>query len=184
MRLYLVRHAQPDIAPGICYGRTDLVVAPQEHARALSALLPALPRNAPIFSSPLRRCRELAVQIATSFGSCKVIHDERLAEMHFGDWEMRAWDDIPQAEVDAWANDLIAYRPGGGESVLQMAQRIWNFFEALRQQDLDSAIVVCHAGTIRLLSQCRRGGTLAEIALQAAQARHRIAYGELTILDC
>lgn len=184
MRLYLIRHARPEVAPGICYGRTDLAVSPHDHAQVLSALMPVLPPNAPVFSSPLRRCRELAVQITTSLGSGQVIHDDRLAEMHFGEWEMRAWDDIPRAEVDAWTKDLAAYRPGGGESVLQMTQRVRSFYEEVRQQGLGNAIVVCHAGTIRLLSQCQRGGTLMEMALEAAQARHQIAYGELLILDC
>lgn len=184
MRLYLIRHARPDVASGICYGRTDLAVSSQEHACVLSALMPILPPDAPVFSSPLRRCRELAAQIATSLGSGEVIHDDRLAEMHFGEWEMRAWDDIPRTEIDAWAKDLTAYRPGDGESVLHMTQRVRSFYEEVQQQALENAIVVCHAGTIRLLSQCQRGDTLTEMALEAAQARHQIAYGELLILDC
>lgn len=184
MHLYLIRHAQPEVASGICYGRTDLAVASHGNAQVLSALIPILPLNAPVFSSPLRRCRELAAELATSLGSGEIICDDRLAEMHFGEWEMRAWDDIPRTEIDAWASDLIGYRPGGGESVLQMTQRVWSFYEEVRQQALENAIVVCHGGTIRLLSQCQRGSSLTEMAQEAAQLRHQIAFGELVILDC
>ena len=119
-------------------------------------------------------------------GSPAVTYDARLTEIHFGAWEMRAWDDIPRAEIDAWSKNLIAYRPGGGESVMQMAQRVHAFHEDIRRQSEHGAAggVVCHAGTIRLLLACQRGLTLAELALHAAQARHQIAYGEMIVIDC
>lgn len=184
MRLYLVRHPQPLVAADLCYGSTDLAVAEQEHARVLSCLLPDLPQAAPLFSSPLQRCAALANRIAVAHGGAAVTHDARLAEMHFGAWELRAWSDIPRTEIDAWADDLVGYRPGGGESVLQMAQRVHAFHDDLMRLRPESAIVVCHAGTIRLLLACQRALALAEMALYAAQTRHKIAYGEVTVLDC
>lgn len=184
MRLYLVRHARPEVAAGICYGSTDLHVSQHEHASALAALVPALPRGLPMFSSPLRRCRELAAQLAAALGSEAPVHDARLAEMHFGAWEMRAWNDIARVEIDAWSNDLCAYQPDGGESVLQAAQRVHAFLEDLRRRQLESAIVVCHAGTIRLLSACREHASPLDAALHAAGAPHAIGYGELVLLDC
>ena len=184
MRLYLVRHARPEVAAGTCYGSTDLHVSQQEHAGALAALAPALPKCVPVFSSPLRRCSELAAQLAVALGSGEPVHDPRLAEMHFGAWEMLAWNDIPRADIDAWSNDLCAYRPGGGESVLQAAQRVHAFLEDLRRRQLESAIVVCHAGTIRLLSACRKHASPLDAALHAAGAPHAIGYGEMVLLDC
>lgn len=50
--------------------------------------------------------------------------------MGFGAWEMRAWNAIPRAEVDAWAADLLHYRPDGGENVLDMACRVAAFAPA------------------------------------------------------
>lgn len=184
MRLYLVRHGRPDVAQGICYGGTDLTVVPQEHARVVAALLPLLPEQAPVFSSPLRRCSELATRLAASRRSGSVNYDARLAEMHFGEWEMRAWDDIPRTEIDAWAGDVAAYHPGGGECVLQVAQRVRSFHDELQLQNHESAVVVCHAGTIRLLATCQQLATPMEMALNAARTRHAIAYGELVIVDC
>ncbi|MGH8809392.1 MAG: histidine phosphatase family protein [Noviherbaspirillum sp.] len=183
MRLYLLRHGQPEIAPGICYGSTDLAVAPQEHVRIVAAVAPLLPQRAPVFSSPSRRCRELATRLADALGSGTVTCDERLAEMHFGEWEMCMWDDIPREQVDAWANDPVRYRPGNGESVLQMAQRVHAFHEELRQQQCAHAVVVCHAGTMRVLSECRVGASPLFMASSAAKARRNIAYGELITLD-
>lgn len=179
MRLILVRHPQPLVAPGLCYGSTDLAVAPQEQARALTTLAAALPPRLPLFSSPLRRCAELAAQLPCT----ALTVDPRLAEIDFGRWEMRHWDDIPRDEIDAWAGDMTGYRPGGGESVLHMAARVAAFHADLLRQGHANAIVLCHAGTIRLLSACHAGLSLADMALQAARTPHKIAYGEVVVLD-
>jgi alpha-ribazole phosphatase len=170
--LILVRHPKPLVAPGICYGSTDLVVAPEQLEQTLAAL--RLPAGLPVYSSPLRRCATLASRLSTA-----PIYDARLAEMHFGDWEMQPWDAIPRADIDAWAADMAHYRPGGGESVLRMAERISAFYHALPQDD---AIIVCHAGSIRLLAACHGGLAPAQMALQAAQAAHQIGYGATVIL--
>jgi alpha-ribazole phosphatase len=183
MRIYLVRHPQPLVASDICYGSTDVAVAPQEHAQVLKALLTILPKRVRLFSSPLRRCAELAVSMVDALGNVSLGVDARLAEMHFGDWELRAWNAIPRSEIDAWANDPVAYRPGGGENVMQMAQRVLAFRDDLLSLQQD-CIVICHAGTIRLLLACQHGESLLETALHAAQTSHHIAYGEVIILNC
>jgi alpha-ribazole phosphatase len=183
MRLYLIRHPQPDVAPGICYGSTDLPVSAQENQRALAAL-DALPPDAPLYASPLRRCREFAALLAATRGFAAVIHDARLVEMDFGAWEMRAWNEIPRTEIDAWAADPAGYCPAGGESVTQMAQRVRKFLVDLRTRKLEQAVVVCHAGTIRLLLADQLNLSSAETARHAARMPHRIAYGEMLVLDC
>lgn len=180
MRLYLIRHPQPLVAPGVCYGRTDLAVSTEEQARIAATLAATLPRGLTMVTSPARRCTGLADALAQALGSEQPTRDDRLFEMDFGDWEMRPWEQIPRAEIDAWANDLIGYRPGGGETVLNVATRVQTFFNETRRRD---TIVVCHAGTIRLLNACCSSVPVAEIALNAAREPHRIAYGECLILD-
>jgi alpha-ribazole phosphatase len=180
MRLILIRHPQPDVVPGICYGRTDLAVTPTQLELALAALLPTLPAALPVYASPLQRCAVLATRLAQH-----PVYDERLVEMDFGAWEMQPWASIPRAEVDAWAADLSNYRPGDGESVLQMAERIAAFYADLQRQldqENGQAIVVCHAGTMRLLSACHAGLAPPDMALQAASAPHHLPYGAALIL--
>lgn len=179
MRLVLVRHPQPLVAAGVCYGSTDLDVAPEQLERTLAALAPQLPADVPLYSSPLRRCAGLAARL-----SAAPIFDARLVEMDFGAWEMRPWDDIPRADIDAWAADMVHYQPGGGDSVLRMAARIADFYEDLQRQlgEDGQAIVICHAGAMRLLSARHAGLSLAAMAHQAASTPHKIAYGELLIL--
>jgi alpha-ribazole phosphatase len=183
MRLYLVRHPQPVVAEKTCYGRTDLTVAPEEQALAVSALLPDLPTRTKVFSSPALRCVGLAERLAEGLDCAAPIYDARLTEMDFGAWEMRGWDDIPRDEVDAWTNDLVGYRPGGGESLMQMAERVRAFHDDVLQLREEHVVVICHAGTIRLLSACERGLSLAEMALYAARSPHKIGYGELVVCD-
>ena len=177
MRLHLVRHLAPLVAAGTCYGRTDLAADPAAQARALSSLRARLPADALLISSPLRRCASLASALCA-----QVRFDARLAELDFGAWEMRAWDDIPRAEIDAWAADVAAYRPGGGESVMDMALRIDDFYAALKPAT--DVIIVCHAGTIRLLCARQRGLSPAAMAQEAAQRPHAIGHGEIVVLDC
>ncbi len=181
MRLFLIRHGRPEVAQGVCYGRSDLDVSDAEQDRVLASVINDLPRGSLIYTSPLRRCRELAVRLAAQLDS-SILEDARLAEMDFGAWETRAWDDIPRAEIEAWAKDLTGYRPGGGESVLDVARRVHAFYLEMQAAQLEHAIVVCHAGTMRLFSQCQHGATVEKIALHAAQARHEIAYGQLHTL--
>jgi alpha-ribazole phosphatase len=97
---------------------------------------------------------------------------------------MRAWDEIPRSEIDAWGNNLTEYRPGNGENVLQVAQRVRAFRDELSKLDAEQIVVICHAGTIRLLLAGERGLSLADTALYAAQNEHKIAYGEVVVLDC
>lgn len=183
MRLILVRHPAPDVASGICYGSTDVAVAPHILAAARAGLRASLPANIPLYTSPLSRCADLASQLAGDLQASHYTHDARLMEMDFGSWELRAWQDIERGDIDAWAADLAHYRPGGGENVLVMATRIASFLDELLREQHAAVIIICHAGTMRLLSALQAGLPLAQTALLAASSAHKIGYGEIVTLD-
>lgn len=145
MDLFLIRHPQPDVAPGLCYGRSDVGLAadPAAEARRLRAHLPA---GAPVYSSPLGRCRALAERLAP-----EPILDGRVAEMHFGDWELRRWEEIDRAELDAWSADLPGFAPPGGESAGQMLRRTLHFVSELQATSHPAAAIVTHGGVLRVL---------------------------------
>ena len=175
MTLYLVRHPQPDVASGLCYGASDVPVLDAELARVHAALAERGLQDLPVYASPLRRCALLAERLAPG----RVTLDARLAEMDFGAWELRPWSDIPRGDVDAWTADLLHYRPGGAENVLDVARRVQAFANDMRGS---SALIICHAGTIRLLAALHGGTPLEQAALRAAQTPHRIGYGDLVVL--
>lgn len=179
MRIYLVRHPRPEVPAGHCYGRSDLAANEADVERVLAALAnQGLPGAMPVYASPLARSAVLAQRLSPA-----PAFDARLAEMDFGAWEMRSWDDIPRSEIDAWSADLLHYRPGGGESVMDVAARVAGFDADIRREGHAQALIVCHAGTMRLMHSLHLGGTLADAALRAAQAAHRIDYGEVMMLE-
>lgn len=159
MQLYLIRHPAPQVAEGICYGRTDLPLA--EHVGAAAArILPQLPQDlsahpsagVPLFTSPLQRCRQLAEALYAS-----PRHDPRLQEMSFGDWELQPWRNIQREALDGWAADPLGYTPPQGESVGQLQQRVLHFVEEIRGQGVNRAVLVTHAGVIKVLVGHERG---------------------------
>jgi alpha-ribazole phosphatase len=180
VKLHLVRHPQPEVDRRLCYGASDVAVADHELARVHAHLRAAgLPGSLSVYASPLQRCARLARRL----NPAALAFDARLAEMDFGHWEMRAWDSIPRDDIDAWAADLLHYRPGGAESVLDVARRVAAFITDLRRSGHAEALLVCHAGTIRLLGAMRDGLPLEEAALNAARIPHRIGYGEMVVLE-
>jgi len=177
MRLILVRHPAPQLSSGICYGRSDVAVASHEKEKARTSLRHSLPPNIPIYASPLLRCADLAQQLAEDLPASALQLDARLAEMDFGAWEMQSWQTIPRTEIDAWAADMVHYRPGGGENVLDMVTRIQAFQHDLLREQHAEAILICHAGTMRLLSALQARLSLEETAMLGATSAHKIGYG-------
>jgi alpha-ribazole phosphatase len=158
MDLILIRHPPPDVAPGLCYGRTDLPVDAAHFDACvatmqtrLAALLDARTPVA-IHSSPLQRARRAAEALATSLG-LRVTEDMRLAEMDFGAWEMQPWDAIDRNDLDAWARDVTGFAPPGGESARDIVLRMDGWARAFRgaASTKDAVhVAVAHAGPIRL----------------------------------
>ena len=145
MELYLIRHPRPAVAPGTCYGQTDLGLA--ESADEVAARLrPLLPDEFALFASPLARARLLAEALG-----CPRL-DPRLREIHFGDWEGRSFADIGQVALDAWAAEPLDFAPPGGESPRQMAARAHDFLAELRSEAPAAAVVVAHGGPLRALA--------------------------------
>lgn len=142
-RFWLVRHG-PTHAKTMT-GWTDLP-ADLSDTDALARLSAHLPAEAPVISSDL--CR--AVATADALGPRhRLPHDPALREMHFGDWETRAF-----AEIEAETPDLIRafwetpgeIRPPGGESWNDLATRTWSALDRLSgPPDL---IIVAHFGPI------------------------------------
>ncbi|MGY9046928.1 hypothetical protein P775_14330 [Puniceibacterium antarcticum] len=143
MAVTLVRHTRPDVAKGICYGRTDLTLA-EGFVTECDAVIAALPRPSVVVSSPLERCRVLATRVSAEFG-VDLILSEDFIEMDFGAWEGVAWDAIGRGPLDDWAADFLGYAGHGGESVAQLRDRVARGLSGLP----DGAVVVTHAGVIK-----------------------------------
>ncbi|MFI8614756.1 histidine phosphatase family protein [Acidovorax sp. NPDC077693] len=123
-RLWLVRHAQPLVAPGTCYGALDVSADAAATHAAAARLAAALPGQARVHHSTLQRCEQLARSLQALRPDLTSKPDARLVEMDFGAWEGQAWDAIARAEIDAWTADFARYRPGGGDNLASVLQRV------------------------------------------------------------
>ena len=146
MELYLIRHPRVAVAPQLCYGRSDLPLAGDAltDARRLRALLPP---EFTLVSSPLARCRLLAEALAPSPN-----FDERLTEIDFGAWEMRAFEAIGRDSMDAWAADPFGFRPPQGETADEMSRRVLACMAQWRARECERLVVVSHGGPLRAIA--------------------------------
>jgi broad specificity phosphatase PhoE len=157
-RFWLVRHGPTHAKTMV--GWSDLPADLSDTA-ALSRLNAHLPK-APVISSDLSR----AVATADALGPRpRLPHDPSLREIHFGQWELRAF-----AEVEAEDPTLIrAYwdnpgdvRPPGGESWNDLTARTWAALDRLQGQAPD-VIIVAHFGPILAALQRATGHTALQV---------------------
>ena len=91
MKITLIRHTRVAVETGICYGWSDVGVAPSFETEASRVKENISNEQFDIvYSSPLSRCRKLAAFC----GFHEPILDDRLKELNFGEWEMKKWDDL------------------------------------------------------------------------------------------
>jgi alpha-ribazole phosphatase len=168
-RLILVRHTQPALAEGICYGRMDLDLAatwPWEFEQCLAQI----PAADSILSSPSSRCLRLAQALGRR-DRVDVHVDDRLLELNFGSWEGLAWDEIPRDSIDDWVADAVDYAPGDGESLRMLWLRVLEFREEVLSRLAGTSIVVSHHGPLRALVAQNAGQPM------ETMMTHQIAWG-------
>ena len=180
-RLWLVRHAVPLLAPGICYGRTDVPPDSAATLRAAEALAAALPAGCRVVRSPLRRCTALAEALHRLRPDLPSTADPRLAEMDFGDWEGHAWDALGADRLDAWTADFAHHAPGGGESVAGFMARVAGAFDEVLASGDTNVVWIAHAGVGRAAQLLAAG------VRQVAQARdwpkEGLAFGGWAVVE-
>ncbi len=166
--IFLIRHTTPAVARGICYGQTDLDITESfaEEAEAIRKYLPFGPSGiVAVYSSPLQRCSRLARHLFPDHSPTLL---PQLMEVHCGKWEMRSWDELPKEEVEPWMADFVQVRIPGGESYLDLHQRVTQCWETIRRESIrgktaadaangenagnagpGDAAIVAHGGVIR-----------------------------------
>ena len=146
MEIYLIRHTTPLVEPGQIYGWSEVSLAPTADDD-IEKVLGQLPAHFDcVYSSPSIRCTVLAKKINADF-----IVDERLRELNFGEWEGKTWNTIDRISSQIWMDDFVNQKIPGGESMLEMRDRICCFWNELRDKQLQRAAIITHAGVIRIL---------------------------------
>jgi alpha-ribazole phosphatase len=149
--IWLVRHAQPLIAPGVCYGALDVPADADATQQAAHGLAQRLPPGARVRASPLLRCQQLAQALRVLRPDLRFDTDARLREMNFGAWEGQRWDALQPEAFDAWTNNFWRYQVGDGECVADFMGRVAKVWDAAVAESLPGVpqVWLTHAGVIR-----------------------------------
>lgn len=152
--LTLLRHGVAEMPKNTCVGQLDVPLS-DSGRQAIAQLALHWPCDTPgrIYCSDLLRTQESAAGIARAL-KLPVIKDKRLREIDFGEWEGQSWDSIHDADpvrMNQWGNDWINTTPPLGENVLQMFERVTQFYEELTREPPQTTLIVAHAGSLRAL---------------------------------
>lgn len=152
MLVDLLRHGEPDGGERL-RGSCDDPLSSNGWAQMLRAVGTSPPWER-IVSSPLRRCSDFARELAVRYG-LPLVFDDRLREMHFGDWEGRSTTELLRTEPDRvsrfW-HDPAANPPPGAEPFITFRDRVLDAWASLSAQNAHSHhLVILHGGPIRTI---------------------------------
>jgi alpha-ribazole phosphatase/probable phosphoglycerate mutase len=155
-RIYLVRHGQVAGYDEKRYnGQGDVPLTPEGHAQygLLQLRLKSKDLKA-VYSSDLSRCAEGARMLAVPHELDPVLREE-LRELHIGDWEGRTWKELQAIYPEEWQarlDDIVHYRVPGGETLLEMAERVRGAIgEIVAAHPGEDVLVVGHGGVNRTI---------------------------------
>lgn len=148
-QVYFVRHGQTvwNVENKIC-GATDIALTELGHQQAIETGKKILEQGIKadeILYSPLIRARDTALHISEVTG-IPAREEPRLKEQNFGKYESTARD----GEEFGQAKKQFVCRYEGGESMLHLAQRIYNLLDEVKVSD-KTCILVAHNGIARVV---------------------------------
>ncbi len=178
----VLRHGECE-GGDIFRGSTDVALSAQGEETMRNQLAAHGQDYALIASSPLRRCREFATEVAESRSLPLTVIDG-FREMHFGEWEGQQRTAVAEREAQfhsAWLADPETHTPPGAEPLHQVYERVADAMATLVAhpviQDTQApTLLVCHGGIIRTLMALA-------LALPLSSARRlAVPYGCVTRL--
>jgi broad specificity phosphatase PhoE len=157
--LYFVRHGETDWnRAGRYQGQRDIPLNATGRAQAarngqvLAEILGSRAISIDYVASPLSRARETMeiIRNALMLPPLGYRTDDRLREIHYGHWEGRLWQELPQVDPEGYAGRLADpwnWQPAGGESYRMLSERV-----ALWLAEMASdAVVVAHGGVSKAM---------------------------------
>ena len=150
-KIYAARHGETELnAQNRVCGAIDLPLTDNgiAQAHALAEMLTGKGIEM-IFCSDMIRARQTAEVVGNALG-IQPISDPRLREMCFGDLEKCMRDD---AEFNRRKQVFAERFPGGGESILQGAHKVYSFMdEMLKDHSGKTILIVSHGWTNKLIA--------------------------------
>jgi probable phosphoglycerate mutase len=154
--MLLLRHGQTELSVQRRYsGHGDPELTPLGRAQAAGAAerLARVPDIAAVLTSPLRRARETADEVAGATGAPVVVR-KRLIETDFGAWEGLTFSEARARDPELHARWLGSedVAPPGGESFAAVGRRVSEeLAELLAEYPGATLVVVSHVTPIKML---------------------------------
>lgn len=109
-----------------------------------------------IYSSDSPRAIYTAEEIRREIGLNKAIStDNALREINFGEWEGHVWQDLREANPDAfkiWDSEPHLVTVPGGENMNLVTERAWNFVQkVIKLHSKETICLVTHGVTLKML---------------------------------
>lgn len=159
LTLYLMRHGETiQETPWRFLGQRELTLSDKGRAQAswwreeFSGL-----EFAAAWCSDLERCVDTA-RIILGGRAIEAVPMPELREISLGEWDGLGVEEVVRrypGQYEARGADIAGFRPSGGESFADLAERTWTALEAIlrsfRPTDRANALVVAHAGVNRTL---------------------------------
>lgn len=150
---YFVRHAAHDNVGGFLAGRMEGVRLGAAGLAQAERLAQRMTREevGVVCASPRERTRETAAAIAAACSLDEPRITDALDEVDFGAWSGQAFDSLNADPAwRRWNTMRSLARTPGGESMLDVQQRVLSLVEAMLEQGEDRRVVlVSHADVIK-----------------------------------
>jgi broad specificity phosphatase PhoE len=154
LTLFLLRHAAHDDVGRFLAGRSEPVCLGEEGRRQALRLGARMQREGltEIYTSPRTRTQETAAAVATA---CRIASPQpanALDEVDFGQWSGKRFDDLDSDPAwRRWNTVRSLVRAPGGETVLEVQNRVMGFIKALQGnlKDGKRVALVSHADVIK-----------------------------------
>lgn len=151
-KIYFTRHGQTiwNVENKIC-GATDIALTQLGHEQAKELGRYIKENNIKIdeiLYSPLIRAKDTAIHISEETG-IPLKQEVALKEQNFGKYEGTARDGLEFKQ----AKSVFANHFDGGESMLELAQRIYNLLDRIKNEKEDKTyLLVAHNGIARIVN--------------------------------
>jgi broad specificity phosphatase PhoE len=105
-----------------------------------------------VFCSGNQRAKDTLELMDVDCDDVEVFFEDMLREQFFGEMAGVCIDDIPAEKNKEYLADPINHaHKGGGESFVEMVERVRGFWDELNEMDYDCVLLVAHSGTMRAI---------------------------------
>ncbi len=154
-RIYLVRHGEIDCGGEKRYiGITDLPLSRKgmDQAYSLREYFSGISMEK-AYTSPLTRCIQTSGIILRDRG-IEAVQAEAFKEINMGEWEYMPFDHIKSRfpeQYEKRGQYMDSFIPPGGESFIQLRERVMPVFERIVDSVGGNILIVAHAGVNRVI---------------------------------